>query len=245
MISVEFLVAYYANLLILQYNTQPRARATIEAIAGLFVAQNIFLLVLNAFNMSRFSGDIQALLEETRQLEVAGINGVSEARKALIEANNLPLAEGKQLDLLGIYAGVSRNYLVGNIPKSLSDENYWKLLQVAASMNYSNFSFRDVHDTLNECFGTDAIARPFGIMSAHFLLNGSGINEDLMQSMIYHNLIPLPMGVQFAGFLYKGKPWFGLIPYGQEATVDWGENAHGFEAYGENVLGSFLTYGEE
>ena len=93
---------YYADLLILQYKTQPKARATISALTEKVIADGILLDVINGFN--------------------------------------LLTAEGKQLDILGKYIGLSRNVKekIGS-PATviLTDDQYRLLLQLKLICNTS------------------------------------------------------------------------------------------------------------
>lgn len=51
------LVAYYANLLIMQYHDKPRAKATIEMLASAVYVNNLPLTIQEAFNIETAVGD--------------------------------------------------------------------------------------------------------------------------------------------------------------------------------------------
>lgn len=57
MMTIDEQIAYYSNLLIIQYKTLPNAVATISALATEVVADQIYNQVLNGFNLSTAVGD--------------------------------------------------------------------------------------------------------------------------------------------------------------------------------------------
>ncbi len=84
--SLQDLINYYVNLLIVQYHNKPKAMATIQLLAETLIANNIFLQIENAFDVDT--------------------------------------AIGKQLDILGKYAGVDRYYTVEDLENYFSLETY-------------------------------------------------------------------------------------------------------------------------
>ena len=54
---------YYADLLILQYKTQPKARATISALTDKVIANGLLMDVINGFNLETAVG---------KQLDILG-----------------------------------------------------------------------------------------------------------------------------------------------------------------------------
>ena len=70
--TLKDLLTYYSNLLIVQYNGKPKAKATIELIANLIVANLVIFQLRDGFDWKT--------------------------------------AVGKQLDIIGKWVGISRNY---------------------------------------------------------------------------------------------------------------------------------------
>ena len=56
MSDVQNLIDYYTNLLIIQYNSKEKARATIELFSRVLLADGIFFDVLNAYNLDTAVG---------------------------------------------------------------------------------------------------------------------------------------------------------------------------------------------
>jgi uncharacterized protein DUF2612 len=56
-LTAQQLIAYYQNLLIIQYNGLPKASATIGALANCSICDNFFTTLQNCFNLSTAQGD--------------------------------------------------------------------------------------------------------------------------------------------------------------------------------------------
>lgn len=106
----ETLIAYYINLLIIQYSgNQPKASATIKLMAAELLASAIYFQLLNAYNLIAQPSDTWD-------------SGETWDEGADWDAMVTGLAEGAQLDVLGKYVGVTRFY------PGLDLENYFSLI---------------------------------------------------------------------------------------------------------------------
>jgi hypothetical protein len=239
---------YYANLLILQYHGLPRAVGTVRAIANLLLAEGVALNVRSGFNVTQRTGDVLALLDELYRLESFGIQNSDAKREKFLADNEVPLAVGKQLDILGAYVGTPRTYqnFLGE-GKVLGDGDYRNLLILAASNGRSNHSNGEIHGMLDRLFGEDLVpveapALGLSVMQIAYLVSIGIFSNELLQAALFHDVLPRPMAVQFVGFLAEGPPWFGFTRYGESAD----DPAHtvGFTTYGDwdTRPGAFVHY---
>lgn len=252
------LVAYYANLLILQYLGKPKAYATVAtAVAPVLMpqvsAQTIsfsdisvagsFILKYGSTQISVNWNDSTSSIQLTLRivtgstsLTVTGsiadqsltvtfngvvaplpipllvisdntlVNSLSDGIETTITQidQTLPLAVqngfnltgsntaiGAQLDILGKYAGVSRNYGTTN----LDDESFLLLIRFAIGQNNSGSSLLDIETSLNNVLPGEFVVTDSQDMRIAYLFNGTLINPSLLNVLIGQNLLPKPMGV--------------------------------------------------
>ena len=92
MATTEELQKYYADLLILQYKTQPKARATIDAIVEQAVADGVLYKVIDGFNIDTAVG---------KQLDILGkYIGLNRTVKVNIGSTNTNILTDEQYRLL-------------------------------------------------------------------------------------------------------------------------------------------------
>jgi Protein of unknown function (DUF2612) len=197
------IIDYYANLLIIQYIGKPKAYATIQAVVGPVIIDQLPTVVENAFQLST--------------------------------------AIGVQLDVLGDYAGVSRNgYGPSGNPITLNDSDFMKLIQIAIGVNTSNGSLASIQQILNQYFAGDILVFDTKNMQMSYLVNSNSVSLDLIELFITEGLLPKPMGVQLASVVYAPDidMFFGLRTY-QAAAV----NASPLNSYTDYETDRpFLTY---
>lgn len=113
MADVTDLIAYYVNLLIIQYNNQPKAQATISLFAQEMLASGIIFDVQDAYNLvpgkdTIINWDEGGTWDDPALSWDNGDNGI---------------AIGTQLDVIGKYVGVDRFY------SAIVLENYFSLVE--------------------------------------------------------------------------------------------------------------------
>ena len=194
---------YYADLLILQYKTQPKARATISALTEKVIADGILLDVINGFN--------------------------------------LLTAEGKQLDILGKYIGLSRNVKekIGS-PATviLTDDQYRLLLQLKLICNTSYSATSQIRQAIYQLFPDDI--RVFDPRTMEMEYQLSERFDGLEQVIIAEELLPFPMGLGFNVIIVPDL----LKLYGYYGYDGLNNNPNGYSSYTDGFRGKFLSYGD-
>lgn len=185
MSTISNLVAYYQNLLILQYNNKPKALATISTqVKPVLIPQDdgesLPLAVQNGFNLM---GDNVAI--------------------------------GKQLDILGKYVGVTRSGHGFTTSITLDDENFLSLIKMAISINSSGSSLYDIQNILFQFFPGQILVFDYQNMHMSYLIDEDVGSQELIQMFIVQNLLPKPMGVQIALVIYAPDidNFFGFRTY--------------------------------
>ncbi len=115
----------------------------------------------------------------------------------LIDSNGnpIPIAVGKQLDVVGKYTGVSRSALtpIGNI--TLSDSDFLTLIKFAIVQNSAGSSLYDIEYNMNLFFNGQFIITDYKNMQMAYLLSSSLGSANLFYVLIAQNKIPKPMAV--------------------------------------------------
>lgn len=166
---------YYANLLVLQYLGQDTAYDTIEAV----VAGPIMNQLPLAVEMGFVIGD------------------------TVIDGVLYPGAVGVQLDILGKYAGVTRNGfdLAGN-PVTLNDMDFTTLIKLATVTNSAGSSLATIQALLHQYFANQIFVYDGADMQLSYLISSSVGNQSLIELFVTEGLLPKPMGVQLAEIIY-------------------------------------------
>ena len=194
---------YYADLLILQYKTQPKARATISALTDKVIADGLLMDVINGFN--------------------------------------LDTAEGKQLDILGKYIGLSRNVKekVGSYASViLTDDQYRLLLQLKLICNTSYSATSQIKKALYELFPNDI--RLFDRRNMQMEYQLSEKFDGLENVIMAEELLPFPMGLGFTVVIVPDL----LQLYGYYGYDGLNNNPNGYSSYTDGFRGKFLSYGD-
>ena len=185
------------------------------------------LLILEYHNKPKAKATIEAtvdLLPDTLIQEVA--NGF-----------DLNTAVGKQLDILGEYVGLSRDYIKDGNVALLGDYDYRTLLKLKALCNSSDFSHKSIDDAMYELFGTSVRMDSTGMMDIKYFVNVEG--SELISAAIQKGVLPKPMGVRLDYIEQYGVDYFGFCDYDNLDTV----YKTGFGDYNEpSKEGEMLTY---
>lgn len=171
------LQTYYANLLILQYRSKPKAFATIRAVAKAAIINQIPLAVQDAFN--------------------------------------LDTAIGVQLDVLGKYAGVTRNGYDFSGPVTLDDENFRQLIKIQIIQNSSGSSLADIDNLLEIFFENVIFVFDHKDMRMSYYIDSNEVSTELAEFFVMGGFLPRPMGVQLSAIIYAPvlDTFFGFRTY--------------------------------
>ncbi len=195
--TVQDLLDYYVNLLIIQYNNKPNARATIEAYVNQAVADLVSVDVRDGFDLDTAIGN---------QLDVLGkyvdvrrnINGLDITREYLAL---IPYGDGDP----GSYAGFGiygtpptdffRLYSDENTSYAMTDSEMRDFIKFKIRVHKSNHSLEDIDDIMFEFFGTDVETVDNLDMTMNYDFNPA-LEYNLPAIVAFENALPAPAGVQ-------------------------------------------------
>jgi hypothetical protein len=298
-VNTNELVAYYANLLVKQYRSKPKAYETVRSVASMVVmpqtttevitfsevaASGSFVVsygdeVTAAIDWDDSASDIQiklraidgledvtvvgsitnkaltvtfvgvlapALMLElvSTSLEDAGSNPISISISetditlplAVQDGFNLTgnnLAVGKQLDILGKYAGVTRSGIgLSGQAITLGDADFLQLILMAVAKNTSGSSLYDIQQILVKFF--PGLIKVFDTknMSLNYYIATALGSFDLIEMVITQGVIPRPMAVNipfvlfspiidnFFGFRTVDSPNLDVSPFNTISNYD-------------------------
>lgn len=155
----------------------------------------------------------------------------------IINGYNIDIAEGNQLDILGIYVGVDRNYIDDGVLSQLSDEDYRMIIKLKAISNTSTLSSKDLDDSLYNFFGNTVRMDSAGNMEMTYFVP---INKTpVILAAIQKEVLPRPMGVRCSYIIEYDKKFFGFCTYKNQLAF----YKTGFRTYDNpNKVGEVLTY---
>ncbi|WP_299074726.1 DUF2612 domain-containing protein [uncultured Paraglaciecola sp.] len=210
--TVQSLISYYTNLLIVQYQDKTKAKATIESLVDEVIADGIAFDVLNGYDIDTavgdqldvigkyvgvdrfyFSQDIDGLYfgySDTNSIEPTDVTGYA----------NTSDFNSKAGELLSIFDIIGSGF-------KLSDDNYRVLIKLKILINSSNFSDKRIDDDLEEIFEGDIYAVDNYDMSLEYFTSSD--LSLIVQVALAKNLLPTPMGVRI-NHLIEDETYFGF-----------------------------------
>lgn len=247
--TVAELIAYYANLLIIQYHNQPRAKATIELFAEILIASDIYLDVQNAYDVETAVGV---------QLDVIGkYVGVDRFYSELVITDYFSLIEYDEVAsppaspprfgfsdytnfMAFSYNGTLQYSDLIATGNELNDDAFRTLIKLKIIINNSNFSHKEIDDNLFAFFGDQIRAESIGNMQMVFFITGE--LSSLIQAIVFKNLLPRPMGVGAAVVQNISGLMFGFTDYNESPSP----YAYGFSDYSDfaSLSGQVLQYSQ-
>lgn len=151
------------------------------------------------------------------------------------------IAEGVQLDVLGKYAGVTRNgYGFNGDPITLDDSDFLSLIQFAIIKNTSGSSLATIQQLLFQFFPDEILVFDYKNMQMSYLVSSSIGSQNLVQLLVNQGLLPKPMAVALAIVIYAPviNTFFGFRTYELPAF-----NASPFNSYSNyNLNYPWLSY---
>lgn len=148
---------------------------------------------------------------------------------------DLETAEGVQLDIIGKYAGVSRNGYTFTAPITLDDTDFRKIIKLAITQNSAGSSLADIQNLLSIFFsGTLFIVDHKNMVIDYFFDSNEG-SVELVEFFIKQGSLPRPMGVRigsvifvpdlthFFGFRTYKTPAHNVVPFNtySDFRTDW------------------------
>lgn len=204
--TLNNLLDYYANLLIIQYNGQKKATATIKMIASLILANLLILQIRDAFDWKTATGV---------QLDIIGKwVGVTRDYKGSIYWNQTLLSYPYSSQLVpdddteafqhgysdyttfdSDTGGVLTYNSLGFIEQSLSDDDYRTVIGLRIIQNSINHTAKNIDDAIWDYFG----GQVYTTWAPHEITyNYPASLETVMEVCNYKNVLPAPTGVSVA-----------------------------------------------
>lgn len=246
MTDITNLVEYYSGLLINQYNSLPKAKATIELMANLMLASGVMFDVQNGYNLDTAVGD---------QLDVIGkYEGIDRYYSAFNPVDYFSLETYTESAPstpprygFTTYANYATDPPAGCLiyseivaaNGSLTDSAFRTLIYLKIIQNYSNYGDGDLDARLYALFGTTIRMEDNGNMSMAYFI-ASSVNVAFVEAVIYKKALPRPMGVGAIAVSNITGPMFGFTDYHGASSP----YAYGFSTYSNyaSLAGLDLTY---
>lgn len=245
--DIQGIIDYYTNLLIIQYNDQPKARATIALMVEQLEANGILFQVRDAFSVDDAVGV---------QLDIIGkyvgidryFNGQTlEGYFSLIPQGVNPSGWGgagftTQADFATETAQTLIYADIVSTEQALSDDAFRTLIKFQIINNNSNFSYGEIDNNLFDYFGDNIIASSSGNMEMVFFVTREFYQIALIAAQ--KGILPVPMGVGSNYLIQEDVQFFGLTTQVQAADGLFSPRVTGFTtqaAYAAST-GKTLTY---
>lgn len=151
------------------------------------------LLILQYKGKPKATGTVQAMVDTV----VSG-----QLPQAIQNAYNLDTAVGAQLDVLGKYAGVTRDGSSFSGPMVLDDEDYRKIIKLKIIKNNSGSSLSDIQDLLALYFEGQIKVFDYKDMSMSYYVSAAFGSQQLVEFFINKGLLPVPMAVGLGSTVY-------------------------------------------
>lgn len=242
--DTQALIDYYTNLLIIQYNQKPKARAMIAAFAKQLLATGVFFDVRDGYNIDTAVGKQLDVLGKYIGLDrfyneedLDGFFAFSTYDEDPIDPLKIGFStyadfetwEGKMLSYDDVITKQGR----------LIDDDYRFLLKLKIILNNSNFSHKEIDDSLFRFFGQDLVADSTGDMVMDFFVTDN--KSTIIKAAIAKSLLPRPMGVWARYLISSDIDFFGLSSY-----ADTDSASIGFSTYADydTLTGEMATYSD-
>lgn len=256
--TIDELVEYYVNLLIIQYNQKPKARATIAMLAEMMLMSCVFFDVQNGYNIDADLGPTAV----GAQLDIIGkYVGVDRFYTAIDLSDYFGLvtySEHAALPTSPPVFGASTYTNFGNFSyngtlkyadvitsdNSLSDADFLTLILFMILCNNMNYSAGSIDAVLWEIFGAQVRAETKSDMTMTYFFTGA--ISTLLATIIFKGLLPAPMGVGINVVQNINNLMFGAVTYAQVAEDVYSPFAYGFSTYANyaTLAGQVLEYSQ-
>jgi len=241
--TVQSLIDYYVNLLIVQYHGKPKARATIEAYVKEVIGDGILFDIRDAFSVDTAVGV---------QLDVIGkYVGVDRFYKNQVLIDFFALSDYDEPDPVALemwgfsdYTDFGLTVNNGTLTYDavvasdfrLSDDSFRTIIRLKIIQNYSNHSHESIDTSIFDFFGTDIIPDSQGDM--HMIYFVTRTFNEVIFAAIFKSVLPRPMGVGLDTISFD-DPFFGLASYEDSSPL-----IEGFTEYStyDSKEGETLAY---
>lgn len=241
--TIDDIIDYYVNLLIIQYHNKPKAMATVQLIAEALLADAIYLDVQNGYDVNTAVGvqldvlgkyaDINRFYSGQTLLGYFGFatytGGAPSGTDGFSDYATFPLPVGKFL----IYEEV----LSGTL--ALGDSDFRTLLLLRIIQNNSNFSRGEIDRAIFDTFGDHVIPSSTGNMVMDYFTDEAF--SPIVEVARQQGILPKPMAVALRYIIPTPEPYFGFATYAGIPTA-----IEGFSDYANfgTISGDTLIYAD-
>lgn len=224
MALIDELIEYYTNLLIIQYNNKPKARATIEAVAAELLANAIYFDVEEGYNIETAVGVQLDTLGKYADIDRFYTGQEFENTFSFIiydEVDAPPADRVGFADYTDFETKVGNwlnyNKLLSN-DLSLNDDDFRILLKLRIIQNNNNHSHQAIDAAIFQFFGTNLIPDSDGNMVMDYFVEDN--NVAILDAAKQKDVLPRPAGVKLRYFIEKEFPFFGFATYDNLTPTD-------------------------
>lgn len=246
MADVTDLINYYTNLLIIQYNGEPKAQATIALFAKEMLMNGVMLDVLNGYDLDTAVGvqlDVLGKYENIDRFYAAFDPVDYFSLETYTEvAPSTPPRYG-----FTDYASYPTDPPAGCLIYSeivaakgvLTDAAFRTLIYLKIIQNYSNYGGGDIDSRIYALFGDAIRMEDSGNMSMAYIIDNT-LPLTLVEAILYKKVLPRPMAVFGVVISGVSELMFGMTDYYGAASP----YAYGFSDYADyaSLSGIDLTY---
>lgn len=250
--TIQSLINYYVNLIIIQYHNKPKAQATIAAYAKMMLCSAVLLDIQQAYNIDVDLGPTAV----GKQLDIIGkYVGIDRFYRVfnLIDFFSTPdyfdtptsppqygFDDYADWDTSDDFNGTLTYDKIITTANTLIDQYFLTLILLKIRQNTIDHSTKSIYDTMFEFFGTDV--RPewtAPMVLAYFIEN----DTPLVDAVIYKKLLLKPMAVGLRIVQEITGLMFGFSDYLSGTGTPF---AFGFSTYSnyDTLPGQVLVYSQ-
>lgn len=217
--TVQELIDYYSNLLIIQYHNKDKAKATIELFSKILLANGIIFDIRDGYNVDKAVGV---------QLDVIGqYVGVDRFFSVSEPIDYFALTNYQEIDPdaeakhgFTTYPNFDENQYNGiinynsllTVKNQLNDNDYRVIIKLKIIQNNSNHSHKSIDDSMYRFFGETVIPDSDGGMQMIYFIS-ENISQ-IIKAALAKKLLPRPMGVGVTFIDLPVGGFFGFCTYG-------------------------------
>jgi len=213
-ITVQNIIDYYVNLLIIQYHDLPNAKAQVDLFIEELIANGVMFDVRDGYDIDSAIGlqlDILGKYVGTDRFYYstdlsADFFGFADADDiAGVSANIIGFDDADAPDKEGEFLNSEK---VISTLFELNDDSFRTLLKLKIIQNSVNHSFQSIADSIFDIFGSNVIFTDNYDMTITYLIDDSLENSFLINAILQKGCFPKPAGVALQAI--SGTEFFGF-----------------------------------
>lgn len=214
--TVQQIINYYVNLLIIQYHNLPNAQGMIQTFISSMIQNGIALDVQDAYDVNTAVGVQLDVLGKYENINRFYQGQIFDNYFALLpySAGSVPsgaLGFSKYTNFIPP-AGAWLDYAdILSTTLALSDDDFRILLKLRIIQNNMNFSRGAIDNAMFQTFGLNLIPDSIGNMIMDYFTTEE--NAAIFQVALQQGVLPKPMGVWLRYLISQHAPFFGFATY--------------------------------